>query len=189
MMTKQVYLGATLGNRGARLLNEEYQKAITGAGGTAYLAQNNKDINDKKNAKQEGLAKRIVEADFGAIDGSDAYLFDLLETTGTTCEIAGIYAQKRLALQLDDIIVGITELGGSAEDVITELEKKIHKIIQKPVVVTCSDLRSENTKDQAGFSREWGMNQMLRGIVDEVTNGEGFTPFEDVTDTLAEKLK
>ena len=43
-MTKQVYLGATLGNRGARLLNEEYQKAITGAGGTAYLAQNNKDI-------------------------------------------------------------------------------------------------------------------------------------------------
>lgn len=188
-MTKQVYLGATLGNRGARLLNEEYQKAITGAGGMAYLAQNNKDINDKKNAKQEGLAKRIVEADFGAIDNSDAYLFDLLETTGTTCEIAGIYAQKRLAKQMDDFIVGITELGGSAEDVLREIEKRIHTIMQKPVVVTCSDLRSENMKDQAGFSREWGMNQMLRGIVDEVTDGEGFTPFEIVTPVLAEKLK
>ena len=90
---------------------------------------------------------------------------------------------------MDDFIVGITELGGSAEDVLREIEKRIHTIMQKPVVVTCSDLRSENTKDQAGFSREWGMNQMLRGIVDEVTNGEGFTPFEDVTDTLAKKIQ
>lgn len=188
-MTKQVYLGATLGNRGARLLNEQYQAMISGAGLSPYLAQNNKDINDKKNVKQEGLAKRIVEADFGAIDKSDAYLFDLLETTGTTCEIAGIYAQKRLAHQLDDIITGISELGGAPEQVIREVEKKIHSILQKPVVVTCSDLRSENERDQAGFSREWGINQMLKGIVDEVTDGEGFTPFEAVSEKLREKTQ
>ena len=162
---------------------------ISGAGLQPYLAQNNKDINDKKNVKQEGLAKRIVEADFGAIDNSDAYLFDLLETTGTTCEIAGIYAQKRLAKQMDDFIVGITELGGSAEDVLREIEKRIHTIMQKPVVVTCSDLRSENQREQAGFSREWGLNQMLRGIVDEVTNGDGFTPFEQVALVLEEKVQ
>lgn len=188
-MTKtkpQVYLGATLGTRGARLLNEQYQAIISEAGLTPYLAQNNKDINDKKNVKQEGLAKRIVEADFNAIDNSDMYLFDILGTEGTTCEVAGIYAQKRLATQLLNFM---DTSEGAEEFTIQNMQLWLQEIVDKPVVATCTDLRSENLREQSGFSREWGINQMLRGIVDEVTNGVGFTPFEEVSQELKKRSK
>lgn len=180
----QVYVGATLSNRGARLQNEETKKTLENAGLQAYLPQDDKSINDKANANPLGLAERIVEKDLNAIKESDMYLFDITETTGTTAEVGYIQGRKDMAMEIFNLIYALDI--SEVDDIYDDVAIATIKEVEKPFVATCSDFRRENKNSQAGDRREWAINQMLYGLVLSLTDGKGFTEFDDLEDTLKE---
>lgn len=182
-MTKQVYIGASLGNMGARLQNEITKGKVKNAGLKPYLPQDDKSINDKKNAVQEGLAERIVDKDFGAIDDADVLLFDITETPGTTAELGSVYGQKRLANQLLDMI---NDDERDSDLVLEDIKNKLNELINKPVLFQCTDLRSQNKSLQSGFRREWGLNQLVYGVVLALSNGKGFIEQDELENALKE---
>ena len=180
-----VYVGASLLNTGAQMQNEIRKGKILEAGLEPYLPQDDKSINDKANAVQEGLAERIVNKDFGAIDSSDVILFDVLETTGTTTEIGYVFGQKRLASQLLGIInTARDEDYASPADILTSVEDFLRSTLEKPVIMTSSDVRRANNNPQVGDRREWSINQLLYGVILALTGGQGFTEEEDLQQQL-----
>lgn len=187
-MTKKVYVGASLLNEGAQLQNKKVKKKIEKAGLSPYLPQDDKSINDKANAVQEGLAERIVKKDFGAIDMADVHLFDVLETTGTTTEIGYVFGQKRLAKEVLDAVEAMEGLSDNVNENLASHIKAIkvglQAIVDKPFIATCSDVRRANKNPQEGDRREWSINQLLYGVVLELTDGKGFTEIEDLRKEL-----
>lgn len=180
----QVYVGATLSNRGARLQNEETKKTLTSAGLKAYLPQDDKTINDKANADPKGLAERIVEKDLRAMNESDMYLFDITETTGTTAEVGYVKGRRDMASELLKALQCGEDYGTDLEGLSDKLLKLANRELDKPFVATCSDFRRENQTPQEGDRREWSINQMLYGLVLDLTHGKGFTEFDDLESEL-----
>ena len=78
-MDRTVYLGGHLLNQAMvdyRQKQHEEVEAIEGI--TPYSPHNDKSINDKANAIQQGLAERILKNDFAAMNESDIFVFDIL---------------------------------------------------------------------------------------------------------------
>lgn len=164
--------------------NELRKEMILNAGLSPHLPQDDASINDKANADPKGLAERIVEKDFTAINSSDVLLFDVLETTGTTTEIGYVFGQKETAKNLKEYVHELQRDGETSHSVLCMLLDRLDDIIDKPVVMTSSDVRRANPNPQSGDRREWSINQLLYGVVLALTNGKGFTEEEDLFDVL-----
>lgn len=157
-MGKQIYLGGGMLDLGDQMLREWEKKDLQRLGFKVYVPQDDKSVNDKNNAVQEGLAERIVRNDTTGISESNILIFDYLpHNQGTIAEMG--FAQ------------GLVHAG-----------KHYDK-----VYVQCTDIRQgtghvNREQDRAEFS----INQYVYGVILDITDGRGIQTWEEITKDLME---
>src|SRR5699024_3671544 len=195
---KVIYMGGHILNDAMVDYRDKQHKQVEGiVGVTPYSPHKDKSINDKANAEQTKLAERILNNDFKAMQESDIFVFDILnEGLGTIAELGILLGIKHQAQEtinkLDetgdivrfDVDGNETDEYDTLQDEIEELEK----ILDKPVLIYCSDIRQGHGKPYNDPDRaEFSTNQFVYGMVLELTGGEGFISWEEVLNRL-EKL-
>ena len=196
-MDKTVYLGGHILNEAMvdyRQKQHEEVEAIEGI--SPYSPHNDKSINDKANAIQQGLAERILKNDFAAMNESDIFVFDVLnEGIGTISELSIVLGMKK---QAHDTLIRLEEMAdihyinveGNVTDKYRIIQDEIEeqeRILNKPVLCYCSDIRQGHGKPYNDPDRaEFSTNQFVFGDVLELTHGEGFISWEEVKKRLKE---
>ena len=185
---KDCYLGGHLLNQAMVEYREKQHNEVEGIiGVTPYSPHQDRSINDKSNAVQEGLAERILKNDFKAMQESDVFVFDVLnEGLGTIAELGIVLGMKHQAehtiKKLDE---AIDSYGFLPDDKLDELYKESKKMLDKPVFCYCSDIRQGHGKPYNDPDRaEFSTNQFVFGMVLALTNGEGFISWEEVKERL-----
>ena len=188
---KVIYMGGHILNDAMVDYRDKQHKQVEGiVGVTPYSPHKDKSINDKANAEQTGLAERILNNDFKAMQESDIFVFDILnEGLGTIAELGILLGMKHQAQEtinkLDETadIVRFdfdgyeTDEYDTLQDEIGELEK----IVNKPVLIYCSDIRQGHGKGYDDPDRaEFSTNQFIYGCVLSLTDGKGFISWEEV---------
>ena len=161
-MSKQVYLGGDMLSIGQQMRREWEKQELQRLGFDVYAPQDDKGINDKKNANQDKLAERIVSNDTKGIVTSNIIIFDYLpHAQGTIAEMG--YLQGFLHHQ--------------------------SAYLQAPsdvkVFVQCTDIRQgtghiPDDQDRSEFS----INQYVYGVILELTEGRGIQTFEEICQEL-----
>lgn len=196
-MDKTVYLGGHLLNQAmVDYRQKQHEEVETIEGIAPYSPHNDKSINDKANAIQQGLAERILKNDFEAMNESDIFVFDVLnEGIGTISELSIVLGMKK---QAHDTLIRLQELAdihyinveGNITDkyrVIQSGIKEQERILNKPVLCYCSDIRQGHGKPYNDPDRaEFSTNQFVFGVILELTHGEGFISWEEVKKRLKE---
>lgn len=196
-MDKTVYLGGHLLNQAMVDYRQNQHEEVEDIEGiTPYSPHNDKSINDKSNAIQQGLAERILKNDFAAMNESDIFVFDVLnEGIGTISELSIVLGMKK---QAHDTLIRLEEMAdihyinveGNVTDkyrIIQDEIKKQERILNKPVLCYCSDIRQGHGKPYNDPDRaEFSTNQFVYGAVLELTHGEGFISWEEVKKRLKE---
>lgn len=192
----QVYNGGHILNDAMVEYRNKQAEQINNIDGIkCYNVLDDKSINDKANAVQEGLAERILNNDFKAMQESDVYVFDILnEGLGTISELGILLGMKH---QAEEMIKHIYDNGEeyfnyttnrfetslSTEDKL--MIDKLENIINKPVFCYCSDIRQGHGKPYNNPDRaEFSTNQFVYGMVLSLTNGVGFISWEQVKKEL-----
>lgn len=192
---KVIYLGGHILNHAMVEYREKQHEQVEGIiGVTPYSPHQDKSINDKANAKQEKLAERILNNDFKAMQNSDIFVFDILnEGLGTIAELGillGIKHQAQETINKLDETADIVrfDFDGNETDEYCTLQdeiKELEKIVDKPVLIYCSDIRQGHGKPYSDPDRaEFSTNQFIYGAVLELTNGKGFISWEEVLNEL-----
>ncbi len=195
---KVIYMGGHILSQGMVDYRDKQHKQVEGiVGVTPYSPHKDKSINDKANAEQTKLAERILNNDFKAMQESDIFVFDILnEGLGTIAELGillGIKHQAQETINKLDETADIVrfDVDGNQTDEYDTLQDEIEeleKILDKPVLIYCSDIRQGHGKGYSDPDRaEFSTNQFVYGMVLELTNGEGFISWEEVLNRL-EKL-
>ncbi|XVL42669.1 nucleoside 2-deoxyribosyltransferase [Staphylococcus equorum] len=159
-MTKSIYIAGDMLSHGQQLRRAYEKSAFKQLGYEVYNPQDDKSINDKSSADQQGLAERIVENDTRGIENADIIVLDYLtHAQGTICELGYIQKLKRIKPELE-------------------------------VYVHCTDVRQgtghiPTEQDRAEFS----INQYVYGVILEVTEGRGVQDFEEIRQELADDLE
>lgn len=192
---KVVYMGGHLLNQAMVDYRDKQHNQVEGIiGVTPYSPHQDKSINDKSNAEQTGLAERILNNDFKAMQESDIFVFDILnEGLGTIAELGILLGMKHQAQEtirelenLSDIYM--LDVEGNLTDtfeILQELIEDQQKILDKPVFCYCSDIRQGHGKGYDNPDRaEFSTNQFIYGMVLSLTNGEGFISWEEVLKRL-----
>ena len=191
----QVYNGGHILNEAMVEYRNKQANQINSINGVkCYNVLDDKSINDKANAVQEGLAERILNNDFKAMQESDVFVFDVLnEGLGTIAELGIVLGMKHQAQEtihelekLSDIYMLDVEgnVTGTFE-LLQELIEEQQKIVDKPVLCYCSDIRQGHGKPYNDPDRaEFSTNQFIYGCVLSLTNGEGFISWEEVKERL-----
>lgn len=154
-MTKTIYIAGDMLSHGQQLRRAYEKSAFKQLGYEVYNPQDDKSINDKSSADQQGLAERIVANDTRGIENADIIVLDYLtHAQGTICELGYIQKLKREKPELE-------------------------------VYVHCTDVRQgtghiPDEQDRAEFS----INQYVYGVILEVTEGRGVQDFEDIRQAL-----
>ena len=192
---KVCYLGGHLLNQAMVEYREKQHNEVEGIiGVTPYSPHQDRSINDKSNAVQEGLAERILKNDFKAMQESDVFVFDILnEGLGTQAELAIVLGMKHQAQETIRELEKLSEIHmldieGNLTDtfeILQELIEEQQKILDKPVFCYCSDIRQGHGKPYNDPDRaEFSTNQFIYGCVLSLTNGEGFISWEEVKERL-----
>ncbi|WFG33986.1 hypothetical protein F10086_64 [Staphylococcus phage vB_SauM_JDF86] len=196
---KVCYLGGHLLNQAMVDYREKQHEQVKGIVGiTPYSPHQDKSINDKSNAEQTGLAERILNNDFKAMQESDIFVFDILnEGLGTIAELGILLGMKHQAEETINHIYDNGEgyfnyMSNRFETSLSVEEElivdKLENIVNKPVLIYCSDIRQGHGKPYNDPDRaEFSTNQFIFGMILELTNGEGFISWEEVLKRL-EKL-
>lgn len=154
-MTKTIYIAGDMLSHGQQLRRAYEKSAFKQLGYEVYNPQDDKSINDKSSADQQGLAERIVLNDTRGIENADIIVLDYLtHAQGTICELGYIQKLKRNKPELE-------------------------------VYVHCTDVRQgtghiPTEQDRAEFS----INQYVYGVILEVTEGRGMQDFEEIRQAL-----
>ncbi|WP_322560182.1 nucleoside 2-deoxyribosyltransferase [Staphylococcus haemolyticus] len=194
-MEKVIYLAGHILNEAMVDYREKQHKQVEAIKGVKpYSPHQDKSINDKSGAVQEGLAERILKNDFTAMEKSDIYVLDVLnEGLGTISELGIIIGMKKQAQKTIERLEEEAEIekydfkGQLTEwyEGIQEEIKEQQKIIDKPVLCYCSDIRQGHGKPYNNPDRaEFSTNQFVYGMVLEATNGEGFITWDQVLHRL-----
>ncbi|WP_053021164.1 nucleoside 2-deoxyribosyltransferase [Staphylococcus haemolyticus] len=151
-----IYLGGDMLSIGQQMRREWEKQELQRLGFKVYAPQDDKDINDKANAKQDKLAERIVANDTEGMERSSIMIFDYLpHAQGTICEMG--YAQH--------------------------LKRASEKDIK--IYVQCTDIRQgtghiSDEQDRAEFS----INQYVYGVIMDITDGRGIQTFDEICEEL-----
>lgn len=177
----QVYNGGHILNDAMVEYRNKQADQINGIIGVkCYNVLDDKSINDKANAEQDGLAERILNNDFRAIQNSDIFVFDVLnEGLGTIAELGILLGMKYQAQQIINKYedMDFRELDKSTQDNILEA----YHIVNKPVLIYCSDIRQGHGKPYTDPDRaEFSTNQFIFGMILSLTDGKGFISWEEV---------
>lgn len=187
---KVCYLGGHLLNEAMIDYRDKQHKQVEGiVGVTPYSPHKDKSINDKANAEQTKLAERILNNDFKAMQESDIFVFDILnEGLGTIAELGILLGMKHQAQKVINELKEIENKNLYLTEEEYDLRDNQQKILNKPVLIYCSDIRQGHGKGYDDPDRaEFSTNQFIYGCVLSLTNGEGFISWEEVLDRL-EKL-
>ena len=195
---KVVYMGGHILNDAMVDYRDKQHNQVEGiVGVTPYSPHKDKSINDKANAEQTQLAERILNNDFKAMQESDIFVFDILnEGLGTIAELGILLGIKHQAQETINSLEETSDIvrfdfDGNETDEYETLQDEIEeleKILDKPVLIYCSDIRQGHGKPYSDPDRaEFSTNQFVYGMVLELTNGEGFISWEEVLNRL-EKL-
>jgi len=203
---KIVYMGGHLLNQAMVEFREKQHREVEEIEGVKpYSPHQDKSINDKSNTKQEGLAERILNNDFKAMQQSDIFVFDILnEGLGTMSELSIVMGMKHQAKKVLDMLTennfiskdyNSLELGclqdyDTCYRELSYTEKELFDealiTYQKPVLVYCSDIRQGHGKPYNDPDRaEFSTNQFIYGVILELTNGKGFISWDEVISELA----
>lgn len=192
---KKVYLGGDLLSTPMVEYREKQRNQLDGIVGIkAYSPSDDKSINNKTTATQEGLAERILNNDYNAMMNCDVFTFDILNhATGTISELSILLGMKRQAqITIDmleeeaDIIKYDFEgqITGWYEGIQEEIKEQ-QKIINKPVYVYSTDIREGNGHIYSDpYRTEVSFNQFVYGVILELTGGEGFISWDEVLTRL-----
>lgn len=188
---KVVYMGGHLLNQAMVDYREKQHEQVEGIVGiTPYSPHQDKSINSKADAVQEGLAERILNNDFKAMQESDIFVFDVLnEGLGTIAELGILLGMKHQAQQtINKAKQTIDNYGTISDEHLNNAYKLAVDIVNKPVLIYCSDIRQGHGKPYTDPDRaEFSTNQFVFGMILSLTNGKGFISWEEVLKKL-EKL-
>lgn len=156
-MSRKVYLGGDMLSHGQQMRREWEKKELERLGFKVYAPQDDKDINDKQNANQTGLAERIVYNDTAGIYKSDILIFDYLpHAQGTIAEMGYVHG----LLQYVD------------ND-------------KYDIYVQCTDVRQGTGHIPSEQDRtEFSINQYVYGVILDITEGRGIQSFEEICQEL-----
>ena len=184
---KVCYLGGHLLNQAMVDYRDKQHKQVEGIVGVSpYSPHKDKSINDKANAEQTQLAERILNNDFKAMQESDVFVFDILnEGLGTIAELGILLGMKHQAQKVINELKEIENKNLYLTEEEYDLRDNQQKILNKPVLIYCSDIRQGHGKGYDNPDRaEFSTNQFIYGMILSLTNGEGFISWEEVKERL-----
>ena len=183
----KTYLAGHMLDAGAVMRREWEAEQLRKAGATLHVPHEDKSINDKANAVQEGLAERIVANDTKGIIDSDVIVIDAHENgKGTLVELGQIKGMKDMAMIIQDLITKYEDEDHSIYDLVNEISNTCLDVEEKKVYAHNTDIRRANDKPQAGDRREYAPNQYVYGTVLDVTNGVGFYDWDEIIEEVEE---
>ena len=181
----QVYHGGHILNDAmVEYRNKQADQINSIIGIKCYNVLDDKSINDKANAEQTGLAERILNNDFKAMQESDIFVFDILnEGLGTIAELGILLGMKH---QAQKIIDKYEDIDFRDLEPLTQYDiLEAYNIVNKPVLIYCSDIRQGHGKGYDDPDRaEFSTNQFVYGMILSLTNGKGFMSWEEVKEEL-----
>lgn len=184
---KVCYLGGHLLNQAMVDYRDKQHGQVEGIiGVTPYSPHKDKSINDKGNAEQTKLAERILNNDFKAMQESDVFVFDILnEGLGTISELGILLGMKHQAQKVIDKLKETENENLYLTEDEHDLRDEQQKILDKPVLIYCSDIRQGHGKGYDDPDRaEFSTNQFVYGMILSLTDGEGFISWKEVKKRL-----
>lgn len=184
---KKVYLAGGMLTKAEQMLRASEREDIKKIGLDMYVPQDNKEINDKANVNNEGLAERIVKADTEAIIESDIMVVEYQpHYLGTIVEIGQMKGMKDLA----KMILDIAEKEDSCQEMLSKIIALAEKINNKKVFPHCEDIRRFKGagKDEIEDRRSFSVNAYVYGTILDLTDGKGFYEWSEILEEL-EKIK
>lgn len=192
-MTKQLtYIAGDIMTRGSQLQRAEERDKLLAAGINVYTPQDNKKINDKRNAIQEGLAERIVREDMERIFAATEILIEPQpHAQGTLIELGIIYGMKALAKEImkieDDAVKLLLDNNINVSDttrlIANDTVHLAKKVLNQQIYAHNSDIRRTEIPEQ-GDRRSFSVNQFLYGVVLDLTNGKGFYGLDEAIEEI-----
>ena len=185
--TPTIYVAGDLLSEGAKMRREWEAEQLRKAGATLHVPHEDKSINDKANAVQEGLAERIVANDTKGIIDSDVIVIDAHENgKGTLVELGQIKGMKDMAETVLHTILGVSSGVLSERDALDMIQADVESVLEKKVYAHNTDIRRANSSSQAGDRREYGPNQYVYGTVLDLTDGVGFFDWDEIIEEVKE---
>ena len=185
--TPTIYVAGDLLSEGAKMRRTWEAEQLRKAGANLHVPHEDKSINDKANAVQEGLAERIVANDTKGIIDSDIIVIDAHENgKGTLVELGQIKGMKDMAGIVLSSVLGVTNGVLTERDALDMIQADVESMLEKKVYAHNTDIRRANTQPQAGDRREYGPNQYVYGTVLELTNGVGFYDWDEIIEEVKE---
>ena len=182
-----LYLAGHMLDAGAVMRREWEADQLRKAGANLHVPHEDKSINDKANAVQEGLAERIVSNDTQGIIDSDIIVIDAHENgKGTLVELGQIKGMKDMAGIVLSSVLGVTNGVLSERDAIDMIQADVESMLEKKVYAHNTDIRRANTKPQTGDRREYAPNQYVYGTVLDLTEDKGFYDWDEIIEEVKE---
>ncbi|MGL5016259.1 MAG: hypothetical protein ACRC6V_18570 [Bacteroidales bacterium] len=176
----RVYCAGHMLNRGSQMQRAAEKVELAAVNPTLefYVPQENKEINNKTTAKQEGLAERIVKHDTDAIMWSDTVVIEpLAEACGTMVELGQLKGMKDAAEQVLRIM-GDGELNES--EVLYHIQRAMQQHIDRKVYPHFEDFRRVPGITESEDRRSLGINQYVYGVCLDLTDGVGIYEWPDI---------
>ena len=182
-----IYTAGDMLSEGARMRRAWEAEQLRSLGATLHVPHEDKSINDKANAVQEGLAERIVENDTKGIIDSDIIVIDAHENgKGTLVELGQIKGMRDMADIVLSSVLDVTNGVLSERDALDLIQADVESVLEKKVYAHNTDIRRANDKPQAGDRREYAPNQYVYGTVLELTDGKGFYDWDEIIEEVEE---
>lgn len=182
----QVYLAGDMLNKGAQMQRQAEKEDIQKIGLAMYVPQDNKEINDKTTAVQEGLAERIVRHDTDAIINSDVIVIEPLpQGLGTHIELGQVLGMYDLA----NMILEIAEEEDQSMVMLEKILKLAERTVNKKVYPHYEDIRRVEGITESEDRRSLGINQYVYGACLKLTNGKGFYEWDEIKEELKQIKK
>src|SRR5699024_8841648 len=140
-----LYLARDMLSEGARMRRAWEADKLRSAGATLHVPHEDKSINDKANAVQEGLAERIVANDTQGIIDSDVIVIDAHENgKGTLVELGQIKGMRDMAEIIQDLITKYEVEDRSIHALVNEISNTCLDVEEKKVYAHNTDIRRAN---------------------------------------------
>lgn len=179
---KKVYIAGDMLTVGSQMLRAKEREDIEAIGLPFYNPMDNKDINDKANAVQEGLAERIVKQDTDALFEADIVVIEPQPfAMGTMTEMGQLKGMKDVAKK----ILEISKDGSKDnEEVLFEILELAGKLDAQKVYPHYQDIRRVDGLTETGDRRSLGINQYVYGTALDLTDGKGFYEWDEILEEL-----
>ena len=182
-----IYTAGDMLSEGARMRRAWEAEQLRSAGAILHVPHEDKSINDKANADQEGLAERIVANDTKGIIDSDVIVIDAHENgKGTLVELGQIKGMKDMADIVLSSVLDVTNGVLSERDALDLIQADVESVLEKKIYAHNTDIRRANDKPQSGDRREYGPNQYVYGTVLDLTYGKGFYDWDEIIEEVKE---